>query len=255
MPGKQQRKSAEETAPQLGVGTSGWDYDAWRGDFYPSDMDSDELLAFYAQTFPTVEVNYSFYHLPERDIFVRWKERTPPDFLFAVKANRYITHMKKLHDVAGALQRFLEAAEGLEERLEVILFQLPPFWHADEGRLRSFLKLLPEDIRYTFEFRHESWYTEGVLDALRKKGVALCLHDHADGPSPQEVTADFVYLRFHGPQGEYREGYGEEALAGWAEQILNWQKGGLDVYAYFNNTARGHAIEDARQLRRLLCRD
>ncbi|MFP3896463.1 MAG: DUF72 domain-containing protein [Anaerolineales bacterium] len=250
MSGKQRRKSVEETAPQLGVGTSGWDYDAWRGAFYPSDMNSDELLAFYAQTFSTVEVNYSFYHLPERDIFVRWRERTPSDFLFTVKANRYLTHMKKLHDAAEPLGRFLDAAEGLEEKLDVVLFQLPPFWHADEGRLRGFLELLPERrTRYTFEFRHESWYTEGILNALCEKGVALCLHDHADGPSPQEVTADFVYLRFHGPQGEYRQGYGEEALVEWVERIRDWRERSLDVYAYFNNTARGHAIEDARQLK------
>jgi uncharacterized protein YecE (DUF72 family) len=247
----EQGKSASGE-PQLRIGTSGWDYDAWRGDFYPPDMGDGGLLAFYAQAFSTAEVNYSFYHQPERGTFVRWKERTPVDFLFSVKANRYLTHMKKLHDAAEPLQRFLDATKGLGEKLGVVLFQLPPFWHADEGRLGDFLELLPENIRFSFEFRHESWYAECILDALREKSVALCLHDHADGPSPREVTADFVYLRFHGPRGEYRQAYGEDALVEWAAQIQSWQDRGLDVYAYFNNTARGHAIEDSQRLSEML---
>lgn len=255
MLGERPRKSSAKGESQIQIGTSGWDYDAWRGSFYPAEMGHEDPLAFYARVFPTVEVNYSFYHLPERDTFVRWREGTPSDFLFSVKANRYLTHMKKLKDAAEPLQRFLGAARGLGEKLGVVLFQLPPFWHTDESRLRSFLELLPEGIRFTFEFRHESWYTEGVLDALCQKGVGLCLHDHADGPSPIIVTTDFVYLRFHGPQGEYREKYGEEGLGKWAKRIRNWREGGLDVYAYFNNTAHGHAIEDAKQLRALLRRD
>lgn len=200
---RQWKSSDGERIAQLHIGTSGWDYDAWQGDFYPSDISEEGLLALYAEMFPSVEVNYSFYHLPEKDTFARWREGTPPDFLFAVKANRYLTHMKKLNDAAEPLQRFLDATEGLKEKLGVILFQLPPFWHAD-------------------------------------------------GPSPRKVTADFVYLRFHGPQGEYRAKYGEKALGGWEEKIREWRRDDLDVYAYFNNTAHGHAIEDAQRLKDLV---
>jgi uncharacterized protein YecE (DUF72 family) len=232
------------------IGTSGWMYDHWKGPFYPKDIGSDEMLPFYAQTFDTVEVNNTFYQLPSKEKVRRWGEDSPTGFLFVIKANRYITHMKNLLDPEEPVNTLMERVEILDAKLGPILFQLPPHWNVNAERLADFLEVLPQGPRYVFEFRDESWYTDEIYRLLEEGEAAFCIHDHHDAPSPEEVTADFTYLRFHGPTGDYEGKYREGDLRGWAEKIAEWQESGRDVYAYFNNDMRGYAVENARGLRR-----
>jgi len=231
------------------IGTSGWMYDHWKGPFYPEDIASDEMLPFYAETFDTVEVNNTFYQLPSREKVRAWKADSPKDFLFIIKANRYITHMKNLLEPEEPVETLMERIEILEHKLGPILFQLPPHWNVNAERLANFLEVLPPGQRYAFEFRDESWYTDEVLQLLEEAGVAFCIHDHRDAPSPMEITSGFTYLRFHGPTGDYGGTYPEDELEAWGERIAAWDEEGTDVYAYFNNDMKGYAVANAQQLR------
>jgi uncharacterized protein YecE (DUF72 family) len=232
------------------IGTSGWMYDHWKGSFYPEDVESDAMLPFYAQTFDTVEVNNTFYQLPSTEKVRRWEEDSPAGFLFVIKANRYITHMKNLLDPEEPVNTLMDRVENLGEKLGPILFQLPPQWNVNAERLADFLEVLPQGPRFAFEFRDESWYIDEIYRLLEEAEAAFCIHDHRDAPSPEEVTTDFVYVRFHGPRGDYGGKYREEDLREWAEKIAGWQEAGRDVCAYFNNDMRGYAVENARELRR-----
>jgi len=234
------------------IGTSGWMYDHWKGILYREDASREELLPAYAASFHTVEINNTFYQLPDAGTIEEWRHRTPAGFVFAVKANRYITHMKNLLEPGGPVSRMMGRVDGLEEKLGPILFQLPPGWHVNAERLASFVGILPQDHRYAFEFRHESWYTRPVYDILEKSGSAFCIHDHEDAPSPQQVTADFVYVRFHGRRGSYEGRYPRADLSAWADTIADWRDQGLDMYGYFNNDFRGYAVENAQKLLELL---
>lgn len=231
------------------IGTSGWMYDHWKGPFYPEDISSDDMLPFFAQTFDTVEVNNTFYQLPSEEKVRRWEEDSPADFLFVIKANRYITHMKNLLDPEEPVNTLMDRVGILDDKLGPILFQLPPHWNVNAERLANFLEVLPQGPRYVFEFRDESWYTDEIYHLLEEREAAFCIHDHRDAPSPEKVTTDFVYLRFHGPTGDYGGEYRKEDLRGWAEKMAGWQEDGGDVYAYFNNDMRGYAVENARELR------
>lgn len=233
------------------IGTSGWHYPHWKGPFYPGGLADESLLAEYARHFRSVEINSSFYRLPEEETFEAWRRAVPEGFLFAVKASRYITHMKKLKDPAASLARFLERAELLGEKMGPVLFQLPPRWHLDLDRLRAFLQALPRGHRYAFEFRDESWFDPGVYEALAGS-AAFCIFDLDGRLSPRETTADFVYIRLHGPDGPYRGQYSTEALAGWAGAISTWRQGGKDVYCYFDNDEAGYAPQDALRLQEML---
>jgi len=228
------------------VGTSGWQYDSWAGPFYQG---SRPTLEEYAQTFRTVEVNSTFYGLPDGDSLDAWRKATERrEFTFSLKASRYLTHMKKLKDPAEPLHRFLDAIAPLESRVSTILFQLPPRWSANPGRLRAFLDELPTEYRYAFEFRDHSWYTEEVCDLLRGANAAFCVY-HLDGHlSPKIVTADFVYIRLHGSEGKYRGSYSTQTLAGWAGAIASWRATGRDVFVYFDNDQEAAAPADARRL-------
>lgn len=237
------------------IGTSGWLYDHWKGILYREGASSEELLPAYADSFHTVEVNSTFYGLPSAETVEAWRRAVPAEFVFAVKANRYITHMKNLLEPEEPVERMMERVQGLGNKLGPILFQLPPGWHVNAGRLASFIDILPPDRRYAFEFRHESWYAEPVYDVLEENGCAFCIHDHRDAPSPRRVTADFVYVRFHGSRGGYEGKYPSADLSAWADTIAAWRGGGLDVYGYFNNDFRGYAVENARELIRLLGQD
>jgi uncharacterized protein YecE (DUF72 family) len=208
------------------------------------------MLLFYAQTFDTVEVNNTFYQLPSKDKVRRWEKDSTAGFLFVIKANRYITHMKNLLDPEEPVNTLMERIEILGEKLGPILFQLPPHWNVNAERLANLLEVLPQDPRYAFEFRDESWYVDEIYHLLEEEEAAFCIHDHRDAPSPEKVTADFVYLRFHGPRGDYEGKYREKDLRGWAERIAAWREADRDVYAYFNNDMRGYAVENARELRR-----
>ncbi len=234
------------------VGTSGWVYPHWRGRFYPSDLPSRQWLPFYARHFDTVEVNNSFYRLPKRATFEGWAATTPPNFVFAVKGSRFITHMKKLRDAQEALTRFFQAVEGLGEKLKVVLWQLPPHLKADAERLAEFLHQLPRHCLYAVEFRHASWWEDKrVWQVLERYGTAHCVPILPTVPKElaDKVTASFVYLRFHGWDGLYEGCFPDEELAWWAERICRWHQQGFTVFAYFNNDVNAYAVRNAQRLK------
>src|SRR5437588_4676665 len=234
---------------EVRVGCSGWMYDDWRGRLYPEREPKRRWLERYAEHFDTVEVNSTFYRLARRDAVEGWVKQTPPDFVFAVKASRYLTHIKRLVDVRQGVARFYEPLEPLVNagRLGPVLWQLPENFHRDDDRLRGWLRLLPAG-RHTIEFRHESWFAPEVMQALRSREVALTIGDHPARPfQSHEFTASWTFVRFHyGSRG--RQGnYSATEIRAWAERIRRWRRH-HDVYAYFNNEWRGFAPANAREL-------
>ena len=229
------------------VGTSGFSYPHWRGIFYPENLPQKDWFLYYTKHFDTVELNVSFYRLPRREIFEGWRRRAGDKFVFAVKGWRMITHIRKLKKCQEEIKRFFEAANGLKSK-DMILWQLPPSLKFDSFLLVDFLAMLPKGWRHAFEFRHPSWGDEKTWEILRKYKAAAVFQDFPDWPIFEEVTADFVYLRFHGKESLYSSCYTEKELKDWAKKIKNWQKQGWDVYAYFNNDALGYAIENAKRL-------
>jgi uncharacterized protein YecE (DUF72 family) len=237
------------------IGTSGWHYDSWRGRFFPEGLQLDNQLQYYASQFSTAELNGVFYRTPTPEAVKSWRRQTGKDFVFAWKASKFITHWKRLSE------KSVNSLELLEDRLSLlgdkagpILFQLPPNFHADSGRLESFFTLLSNKRRYSFEFRHPSWYAPSILRLLSRRNISLCISDHHDAPAPWKRTADFVYVRGHGPGGRYRGHYRPDALARWAVRIRSWKKQGCDVYVYFDNDQKSAAPADALKLRQLLDR-
>lgn len=230
------------------IGTSGWIYNHWRGPFYPQKLPAKTWLGYYATRFRTVEINNSFYKLPTENALRSWREGSPPGFIFAVKASRFITHMKKLGDPVETGRNFLSRVIPLGEKLGPILFQLPPRWHYNHERFAAFLASLPDDHRYAFEFRDETWWNDRAFDELRKKNAAFCAFELDRRRSPLMVTAEFAYMRLHGPGGAYRGGYSDESLAGYAAEIVGWAAEGKDVYCYFDNDEYGHAPRDAARM-------
>jgi uncharacterized protein YecE (DUF72 family) len=234
------------------IGTSGWNYKHWIGRFYPQGLPQAELLSFYAKYFDTVEVNNSFYQLPKLHTFTNWRKTVPADFRFAVKASRFITHMKKLKAPRTSSQKLFTRIERLRGTLGPILFQLPPHWRCDEDRLARYLDSLSATHQYAFEFRDSSWLTESVYALLKQHNVAFCIHDFRGTQTPSEITADFTYIRMHGPhKAAYSGSYSAEALQRWAQDIKDWRKHLKDIYVYFNNDVEGHAVTNALQLREL----
>nr|MBC7244653.1 DUF72 domain-containing protein [Chloroflexota bacterium] len=244
--------AAEAIKPTCYIGTSGWVYPHWRGILYPWELPTSQWLKHYVTYFDTVEVNNTFYHLPSEQAFRAWKEEAPEGFRYAVKASRYITHMKKLNGVEAALALFLERSRLLGERLGPILYQLPPRWVCNTERLHDFLHLLPGDLHHVFEFRHSSWLEESVFALLEAHGAAFCIVSLPDFPCVLRATAPFVYIRLHGAEAKYGSCYREEELQWWAEQIIGFLEGNHDVYAYFNNDAFGYAVENALRLKDLV---
>ncbi|MGQ9757181.1 MAG: DUF72 domain-containing protein [Actinomycetota bacterium] len=234
------------------VGTSGWHYSHWRGVFYPIRLPTREWLGFYASHFDTVEINNSFYRLPSRETFLAWKDAVPEGFLYTVKANRFITHVKRLREPEEALSNFFYNLDGLGEKTGPILFQLPPRWKADQDRLREFVRSLPPGRRYVFEFRDPSWFVPGIYRVLEEGGCALCAASSPTFPEARVETADFAFLRFHGGKVLYGSKYSVEELAEWAGYARRLLDKGLDVYAYFNNDAYGYAVSDALAFRALV---
>jgi len=249
----------------LRIGTSGWMYKDWGAAFYPREMKNGHL-AYLAGEFNTVEVNTSFYHLPLKSTFKKWHDETPEDFLFAVKLSRYITHKKRLESVREPLERFIKRAKGMQDKLGVVLVQLPPFLRYDGALLRTFLASLRAvtkrnsfSARFALEPRHRSWMENaaGVRAMLTSHNVALVFPHSAKiasfRPEEENLTANFVYVRFHGPSEFAASRYGARRLAPWAARIRKWRRT-RDVFVYFNNDVHGHAIHDARTLNRLLAR-
>lgn len=235
------------------VGTSGYHYLEWCGRHYPEGAPPARWFGCYAEMFDTVEVNNTFYGVPAEGTFDGWRDRAPEGFLYAIKTHRDITHRRRLRRPEAALDELVARAERLEDRLGPFLVQLPPRWSADAERLDAFLHAVPKRHRWAVEAREESWLCEEVYAVLRKHGAALVLHDLPGGPGGAEagvLTADWTYLRYHGE--DYAGPYGEPRLEAEAERIRRWLARGIDVYAYFNNTKDGSAVDDARALRRLV---
>lgn len=237
---------------RLWVGTSGYVYPHWRrGVFYPDGLRQRDELGWYAERFRTVELNNPFYRLPAPESFDRWREAVAEDFVFAVKASRYITHIRRLRETSESLALFLERAERLGPKLGPILFQLPPTFAADLVTLRRFLETLPGGHRWVVEFRHPSWHTTAAYDALGEHRVALCIPVGGRVRPDLVTTAPFVYLRMHAGEGA-GGGFTGEQLDWWAGRLRSVGRTGKDRYVYFNNDPGGHAPRDARTLLDLL---
>jgi uncharacterized protein YecE (DUF72 family) len=236
--------------PRAHVGCSGWQYKHWKGDFYPAELPTQRWYEHYARTFDTVEINNSFYRLPEKQTFVSWRLKAPVRFVYAVKASRYLTHMRKLKDPADPLALFFDRARALGPHLGPVLYQLPPRWNPDLARLEAFLQAVPRDVLQTIEFREPSWYSDRLFELLARYRVALCLHDMTGSATPRLVVGPFVYVRFHGASAKYSGSYSPDQLEDWAEWLEAQMARGLDVYAYFNNDVGGHAPRNAVSLRR-----
>ena len=237
------------------IGTSGWHYASWRGPFFPKGVTLKQQLSYYAGQFDTTELNGVFYRTPTPEAVKGWREQTGREFVFAWKASKFITHWKRLSE------RSVNSLELLEDRISrlggkagPILFQLPPQFEANADRLAAFFKLLSKKRRYSFEFRHPSWYQPRILRMLTEENISLCLSDHHDAPAPWKRTADFVYVRGHGPGGRYHGHYTKAALAQWARRIKSWKRQGCDVYVYFDNDQKSAAPADAKALKQLLGR-
>jgi uncharacterized protein YecE (DUF72 family) len=231
------------------VGTSGYQYDHWAGVLYPEDVPKRQWFDHYTQHFDTVEINNTFYHLPKASTFDAWRHRAPEGFCYALKFSRYGTHLKHLKEAGQSVGLFLERAELLGPHLGPILVQLPPQWHVDRERLEAFLDAAPHARRWAVEFRHSSWLCEAVFALLRDHNAALCIHDML-ADHPRVVTADWVYLRYHGAGEPYGGDYPYQALSAEAQRVERHLADGLDVFAYFNNDAEGYAVRNAKDLRR-----
>ena len=238
---------------ELRIGCSGWSYRHWKaGVFYPQALKAKDELGFYASQFDTAEINGSFYRLPTPAAVEGWRDRTPDGFLFAWKASRFITHMKRLLDPLEPLALMFSRTDLLGDKLGPILFQLPPQMARNDQRLGAFLDALPAGRRYAFEFRHPSWYDDAVFEALSARDAALCISDHHHAPAPWLRTASWTYVRGHGPGGRYWGRYPEAMLAEWAERLAGWRAEGRDTVCYFDNDPEGAAPRDATSLRGLL---
>lgn len=242
-----EQRTGKGTRGSFRVGTSGWQYDHWAGVFYPEELSRDEWFAYYSDHFDTVEVNNTFYHLPEEQTFDSWADAAPSDFLYTLKFSRYGSHLKHLKDAEGTIGLFMERATRLADHLGPVLVQLRPNWHVNVERLAQFLDAAPDGQRWAVEFRDRSWLCDDVYEVLRSHDAALCIHDMMDD-HPRVVTTDWVYLRFHGADtwGEYSY----QALTAHARRIKDYLDDGLDVFAYFNNDAKGYAVSNALDLRR-----
>ncbi len=234
------------------IGTSGWHYKHWCGPFYDEKLPASKMLAAYYKHFDTVEINNSFYKLPSVTAFREWRQSTPRGFCFAVKASRFITHMKKLQDPQNALDNILLRAKELKEKLGPVLFQLPPKWTANPQRLEDFLRVLPRRQQYAFEFREHSWHTPRVYDILARHNAAFCIFELSGFQSPEPITADFTYIRLHGPGGAYQGSYPKPVLRRWAEKIERWGEKLKEIYVYFDNDQAAYAAKNSAELKVLV---
>jgi uncharacterized protein YecE (DUF72 family) len=241
-----------DTQGRLRVGTSGYQYEHWRGVFYPEDLPKKRWFAHYAKHFDTVEINNTFYRLPQVNTFDTWREQAPPGFCYALKYSRYATHLKHLKDPHKPIRSFLERASRLDELCGPILVQLPPNWNVDTRRLTGFLQAAPSHYRWAIEVRDPRWLCDEVYAILSAHNAALCIHDMIKG-HPQHLTADWVYLRYHGVHDG--SSYPHQALMAQAISIKQYLADGLDVFAYFNNDTHGSAVQNAADLRRYVSGD
>lgn len=236
------------------IGTSGWHYNHWKERFYPEDLQKNKWLTYYAEHFDIVEINNTFYHLPKAKTVENWHRLAPKNFLYAVKANRFITHIKRLKEPAEPLKRFFKIIDLLKEKLGPILFQLPPSFHKDIDRLKEFIGFLPDTVHSVFEFRHKSWFSQDTYKLLKKHNISFCVHDMPGLKTPLIATGDTIYIRFHGSSGRYEGNYSEKMLKNWAKWINDHKKNIRKVYAFFNNDYNAYAVYNAKTLIQLVNR-
>jgi len=237
---------------RIRIGCSGWNYRHWRERFYPKGLPQRRWFAFYAEHFDTVEINNSFYRLPKAETFAAWRAQAPPGFCYAVKANRFLTQAKKLKDCAEPLARMMAPFRALGDRLGPILYQLPPRFRINLGRLEQFLAQAPKDVTNVFEFRDPSWYTDETYALLERHGVSFCVHDMKGSTTDRIAVGRTAYVRFHGGTGKYWGRYSDEALLGWTDWLVEQARSGRTAWAYFNNDIRAHAIHDAQTLKAMV---
>ena len=239
----------QRDAEDVHVGCSGWVYRHWKGQFYPDGLPQKRWFEHYSAEFDTVEINASFYRLPRPETFDGWREKAPPGFRYAVKVNRFITHMKKLLDCSEAVDEFIALARRLGPTLGPLLYQLPPSLKRNDERLDAFLARLPPDLEHVVEFRSADWYTDDVLALLDRHGVGFVVHDLIGLASPRWASGRTAYVRFHGTSGKYRGRYSREQISDWTGWLRDQRAAGRSAWAFFNNDIGGDAIEDARALR------
>jgi uncharacterized protein YecE (DUF72 family) len=240
------------TVSNIHVGCSGWVYRHWRGIFYPEGLPQKRWFERYAEEFDTVEINASFYRLPLASTFEGWRDKAPPGFHYAVKVNRFITHMKKLLDCEAEVDRFIALARPLGEKLGPLLYQLPPSLKLNLERLERFLERLPPDLSHVFEFRNKDWYVPDTYSLLDRHGASFCVHDMPGSKTERVAVGPIAYVRFHGGEGKYWGRYSDEGLLSWTDWIVQQRNAGRRVWCYFNNDIHGHAIEDARTLKSMV---
>ncbi len=238
--------------PKVYIGTSGWSYPSWRGPFFPKEIKVKDHLRYYATQFPTTELNAPFYRTPTEKAVEGWRDQTPPGFIFAWKASKFITHWKRLTNSENSVELLVSRLKILGSKAGPVLFQLPPRFKANRERLASFIKILPRRWPYAFEFRDKSWYEDNILDLLRDNDISVCLSDHYDAPSPWVVTARHVYVRGHGPGGRYKDHYPDKTLRAWARDIQKWKRQRRTVFVYFDNDQKSAAPADAKRLMQFL---
>lgn len=235
------------------IGTSGWHYKHWVGPFYPHKTPPAKMLRFYLEHFDTVEINNSFYRLPSETAIESWCRETPPGFCFAVKSSRYITHNRKLNDPVITLEKLMHVIEKFGRRLGTILFQLPPAWKLNLHRLETFLAGLPAHHRFAFEFRNPTWNVPEVYEALHRHSAAYCIYELAGFQSPIQITADFTYIRLHGPgSNKYQGDYSQSTLQTWADRIQAWRRELKHIFVYFDNDQAGFAAKNALELKSMI---
>ena len=235
-----------KTGTEIRVGTSGWLYFHWQGRFYPDDLPKTKWFQYYSNIFDTVELNSTFYHLPKKETVQNWRKNSLKNFLYAVKASRFITHIKRLKDVEEPVKTFYETVALLKGKLGPVLFQLPPSMKQNLKLLEFFLELLPRKPKFVFEFRNESWFSKDTYKLLEKFNAAFCIHDLFGNESPRIQTSDTIYIRFHGTSGRYEGNYSEKKLADWAKWIK--QQKAKNVFVYFNNDYNAYAVDNAKIL-------
>lgn len=234
------------------IGTSGYYYPGWVSEFYPEDLSSKDYLTYYQKFFNTVEINSTFYHMPRASTMKNLRRRLNKDFLVSVKLNRIITHTKRLKDVRDPLNKFLESVTTLESNLGVVLAQLPPSLKANKELLLSLIDLLPKDIRFAIEFRHKSWLNEEIFQILEESNIAFVITHGDNYPFLKRNTANFSYIRLHGPKELYASSYSEKELKDWADYIKTLNQNGLQVFVYFNNDFYCYAVKNSLYLKKLL---
>jgi uncharacterized protein YecE (DUF72 family) len=239
--------------PEIRIGCSGFNYQHWKGRFYPEDLAQKNWFLYYYRVFNSVELNVTFYRLPGPETFEKWYRGTPADFAFSLKGSRFITHIKRILEPEKPLDLFFSGALLLQDKLRSVLWQFPPSFGKDAERLRNFLGLLANyPVRNALEFRHHSWITEDVFDLCREHDVSLCMADWPEYLDELPVVSDFVYIRRNGAGGNYDTCYSKASLERDATRIRGYSKEGKDVFVYFNNDAHGYAPENARVLLEIL---